>query len=264
MFFFMVLYVVLPPLWGASNWQDAWRELAYIPLNFPKGAYHLWFMYPLIGLYLFIPFISPWLRVATERQERLFLILWALSTCLPYVNRWVGNVFGQCWWNQYDMLYNFAGYPGYLVLAHYIKTHIHWDDSRRRAAGLVCLLAGATATILSFYLQVEPGTVQSVVDIEIGWCFCTINCVVYTFGAFLLFTTIHKPGKCYGLVNDISRLSYGMFLIHVFWLGLWAPLLIPHMHVAVAIPCIALCTFVSSYLSCKLISLIPGSKWLIG
>ena len=264
MFIFFILYSVLPVLWGASTWLEAWRAIAYIPLNFPHAAGHLWFMYPLIGLYLFIPFISPWLRVATERQERLFLILWALSTCLPYINRWVGEVWGQCWWNQYDMLYNFAGYPGYLIMAHYIKTHIHWDDAKRRAVGLACLLVGAVATILSFYLQIVPGTEQSVVDMEIGWCFCTINCVVYTFGAFLLFTTIHKPGKGYKLVYDISKVSYGMFLIHMFWLWLLAPVITPLMHISLAIPCIALATYIVSYLSCKLISLIPGSRWVIG
>ncbi|MBO4843403.1 MAG: acyltransferase [Bacteroidales bacterium] len=264
MFIFFVLYSVLPVFWGASTWKEAWQALSYIPLNFPMAAGHLWFMYPLIGLYLFIPFISPWLKVATERQERLFLILWALSTCIPYLNRWFGDVWGQCWWNQYDMLYNFAGYPGYLVMAHYIKNHIHWDDAKRRLTGLICLIVGAVATILSFYVQIVPGTAQSVVEMEIGWCFCTINCVVYTFGAFLLFTTIHKPGKCYKLVYDISKVSYGMFLIHMFWLWLLAPVITPHLHISLAIPAIALATYICSYISCKLISLIPGSRWVIG
>lgn len=264
MFIFFVLYAIIPVFLGISSWEEAWKALVYIPLNFPMTAGHLWFMYPLIGLYLFIPFISPWLREATERQERLFLILWALSTCIPYLNRWLGDVWGQCWWNQYDMLYNFAGYPGYLIMAHYIKNHIHWDDAKRRLIGLICLFVGAVATILSFYLQVVPGTEQAVVDMEIGWCFCTINCVVYTFGAFLLFTTIHKPGKCYKLVFDISKLSYGMFLIHMFWLWFLAPLITPYLHISLAIPAIALATYLCSYLSCKLISLIPGSKWVIG
>ena len=264
MFIFFALYAVLPVIWGASTWAEAWKALAYIPLNFPDNAGHLWFLYPLIGLYLFIPFFSPWLRNATAGQERLFLILWALSTCIPYLNRWVGNIFGQCWWNSYDMLYNFAGYPGYLVLAHYIKNHIHWDDSKRLRVGLACLLTGLAATILSFYVQIVPGSQQEFIDIEIGWCFCTINCVVYTFGAFLLFTLIRKPGKCYPLVKDISKMSYGMYLLHMFWLWLWAPVFTSFLHISLAIPAIALTTYICSYLTCKLISMLPCSKWIIG
>ena len=56
----------------------------------------------------------------------------------------------------------------------------------------------------------------------------------------------------------------GMFLIHMFWLWLLAPVITPLMHISLAIPCIALATYVCSYVSCKLISLIPGSKWVIG
>lgn len=261
---FLVLYAILPPLWHAYSWNEGLKELAYVPLNFPGKAAHLWFMYPLIGLYLFIPFISPWLRVATPKQELLFIGLWALSTCIPYINRWFGDFWGQCFWNRYDLLFNFAGYPGYLVLAHYIKTHLKWSDSKRRLIGLISLAAGLTATILSFYVQVIPGAVQDWATIEVGWCFCTLNCVVYTFGAFLLFTTIHKPGKCYGLVRKISDVSFGMYLIHMFWLWLWAYILTPHLHVSLAIPAIALCTYVCSFITCRLVSKIPGSHWVIG
>ena len=50
------------------------KDLSRIFLNFPTLAGHLWFMYPLISLYLFIPIISPWLRKATAKEERLSLI----------------------------------------------------------------------------------------------------------------------------------------------------------------------------------------------
>jgi len=221
-------------------------------------------MYPLLGLYLLIPFISPWLRTATARQERFFIILWAITTCLPYINRFYGEVFGQCWWNQYHLLYDFSGYPGYLVLAHYIRVHLDWEKPKRLTIGLICLILGTVATILSFSLQAEPGVALSYTELEIGWCFCTINCVVATFGAFLLFTCIGKAGKGYGLIQDISKKSYGMFLMHLLWLWFWAPLITERLDVSLAIPAIALATYVCSYITTKLISYIPGSKWIVG
>lgn len=261
---FMVIYALLSVWQEGWTWKDAFVALCQLPLNFPMNAFHLWFMYPLIGLYLLIPILSPWLRVATAKQERIFLYLWTLTTCMPFINKFHGDVFGQCWWNQYYMLYDFSGYPGYLVLGHYIRYHIDWSTIKRRTVGLTCLTGGTAFTILSFYIQAEPGTPQLVSDLEIAWCFCIINCVVATFGAFLLFTTIKRECFGYGLVKDMSIKSYGMYLMHMLWLPFWVSVVQPHMNVGVAIPLICILTFVSCYITSKLISYIPKSKWIIG
>lgn len=63
--FFMIVYSVVPTLWGQIDLETSTRDLLRIPLNFPTLAGHLWLMYPLISLYLFIPMISPWLAKAS-------------------------------------------------------------------------------------------------------------------------------------------------------------------------------------------------------
>ncbi len=261
---FMVVYAIVPVFFGMSTWSDAWRAIVYIPRNFPKHAEHLWFLYPLLGMYLLIPVLSPWLRTATERQERFVLMIWLVTTCMPYVNRFVGEMWGQCWWNQYYMLYNFAGYPGYLLLAHYIREHIRWKRPKRLVIGFVALLIGALITILLFYIQAVPGSAITLNDIEIGWRFCTLNCVVFTFGTFLLFTCIECPSVGYRLVLDVSQKSYGMYLMHIIFLFIFAPMLTPLIPIWAAIPAIALSTYVVSYVVTKLMSYIPGSKWIVG
>ena len=87
---FMILYSTLPMLWGQIDGATSARDLSRFFLNFPTMAGHFWFMYPLIGLYLFIPIISPWLEKATAREELFFIGLFLLSTCIPYLNRWRG------------------------------------------------------------------------------------------------------------------------------------------------------------------------------
>lgn len=264
MIVFMVLYSVLPLLWGGTTPELAWKNLLYCPLNFPGAAGHFWFLYPLLSLYLFIPMISPWLQKATAKQERFFLILWLLSTTMSFFNRFGMQVFGQVWWNPYHGLFIFSGYLGYLVLAHYIRFHIHWSDAKRLAVGIPCAVIGIVATILSFYVQVEVGVEKDPNLMEIGWCFCTPNVVLGTFGTFLIFTTLHKPLPGYGLIKDISKLSYGMYLMHMFYLVMFAGILGDKMAVHFAIPAIALSTYVACYLTTKIISLIPGNKWIIG
>jgi hypothetical protein len=222
-------------------------------------------MYPLISLYLFIPIISPWLRKATAKEERFFIGLFVLSTCMPYLNRWCGEVWGQCFWNEYHMLWYFSGYLGYLVLAHYIRVHLTWNRSKRFTVGIILMVIGAVWTIYSFYVQAIPGELHSTPVIEIGWAFCTINCVLLTTGTFLMFTCIKRP-QAPKLVTETSKLSYGMYLMHIFWLGLWVTVFKDTLALptVAAIPCIAVVTFICCLVTTKIISFIPGSKWIVG
>ena len=263
MLLFLVLYSVLPLLWGGVDTATAMHDLSRVLINFPDGGGHLWFMYPLLSLYLFIPIISPWLRQATKGEELFFIGLFAVSTCLPYLNRWCGDVFGECFWNSFNLFHYFAGYLGYLVLAHYIRVHLDWSRARRVAVGVPCLVVGAAATILSFYVQGVPGQNIATPVLEVGWAFCTLNVLCETFGAFLLFSCIRRP-RAPRCIEDISRMSFGMYLVHIFWLNLWAAVFQPVLPTPVAIPVMAVVTYLCSYVTVKLLSYLPGAKYLIG
>lgn len=262
---FMVIYSTVPMLWNQIDQETSMRDLSHLVLNFPTLAGHLWFMYPLISLYLFIPIISPWLTKASAREERFFISLFLISTLMPYLNRFFGDVWGQCFWNEFHMLWYFSGYLGYLVLAHYIRVHLDWSVAKRMTIGSALLMVGAVWTILSFYIQAVPGELHDTPTVELGWSFCTINCVMLTTGAFLLFTCIKRTTEP-RLVADLSNLSYGMYLMHILWLGLWVKIFKDNMGLptVAAIPAIAICTFMTCYVATKILSLIPGLRWLAG
>lgn len=262
---FIILYSTLPLLWDQIDLDTSSRDLSHMLLNFPTLAGHLWFMYPLIGLYLFIPVISPWIRKVSAREERFFIGLFLISTCIPFLNHWIGEVWGQCFWNEYHMLWYFSGYLGYLVLAHYIRVHLDWSRTRRFYSGLALMLAGAAVTILSFYVQAIPGQIIETPTLEIGWSFCTINVVMLSAGAFLMLTCIETQ-KEPAMVADCSRLSFGMYLVHIFWLGMWVTVFKTDMAMPsyAAIPAIAVATFISCFVTMKVLSPLPWSNWTLG
>lgn len=264
-FIFLLLYSTLPMLWGQISPATSLTDLSRIFLNFPTTAGHLWFMYPLISIYLFIPIISPWLSKATAKEERFFILLFLISTCMPYMTHNWGEIWGQCFWNEYHLLWYFSGYLGYLVLAHYIRVHLTWDRQTRFRVGLPLLIIGALATIYSFYIQAIPGELLETPVLEIGWAFCTINVVVLTTGAFLLFTCITATSAP-TILTRASKLSYGIYLMHIFWLGLWVTIFKVYypLPTVAAIPAIAIPTFICCYITARIISFIPGSKWIIG
>ena len=105
--------------------------------------------------------------------------------------------------------------------------------------------------------------------LEWSWEFCTPNVLCATFGAFILFSCI-KQAKAPRIIGELSRLSFGMYLMHLLFLAPIASAIVagnpaqPLIPVALAIPCIAVLTFAACAVTSKLISLIPGSRWIIG
>ena len=57
------------------------------------------------------------------------------------------------------------------------------------------MLLGRMLSIGSFYVQAVPGQIHVTPVLEVGWAFCTINCVLLTAGTFLMFTCIETE-KC--------------------------------------------------------------------
>ena len=267
-FCFVVIYCTLPLLWGGIQPQMTVRGLKHILLNFPMNGGHLWFPIVIFGLYLFLPVISAWLRTASKKAENLFLLAWFIASCMPFMSHYWGSMWGDCGWNRFNMLYCFNGYLGYFVLGHYLKTHFSWNRKARIWGGLAIYLAGAIFTGLTFFQQVEIGE-RLPRTLEIGWDFVTPNIIGATFGIFILFSALFERGegearrsdKC---LKDVSACSYGMYLMHILYLDLFHKLLAPALPTPAAIFAIALCTFACSYVTTKLISLIPGGKCVVG
>ena len=268
---FMLLYTFLPLLWGQMTWEQSWTDFKMLPFNFPSMAGHLWFMYPLISLYLIMPVVSPWLEKASARDEQLFLCFFVLSTFVPWLVRFVSSdLWGTCFWNPYfGMFYYCSGYLGYLVMAHYIRFHLTWDRTKRLRIGALCLLFGATFTGWSFWKAGVPGQLIETPMLEWSWEFCTPNVLCATFGAFLLFTCISQK-QAPKWITSVSKLSFGMYLMHMFFLSNIATVFVagnqanPLVPVWLAIPCIAVLSYICCVFTTKLISYVPGSKWIIG
>lgn len=267
---FMVLYCFLPLAWGGMTWEHSLKDLELLPFNFPSMAGHLWFMFPLISLYLIMPVISPWLEKATPCEELVFIGLFAISTFVPWIHRFVTpEVWGECFWNGFTVLWYCSGFIGYLFIAHYIRFHVHWGRSRRLCVGTVCFLVGAAFTCWSCWLNGTPGVLVETNHVEWAWHMTAPNVALATFGAFLLFTCMNVK-EAPAIITSVSRLSFGMYLMHLFFLPHFASLFIrgdqanPIVPVWLAIPCIALLTYVSTIIVTKLISFLPGSKWIVG
>ncbi len=284
--FFLLLYTFLPLLWGGMTWEQSLADLKLLPFNFPSMAGHLWFMYPLISLYIIIPVVSPWLEKVSAKDERIFLGFFIFTTFIPWFRLITPELWGECFWNNFSAFWYCSGYLGYLVLAHYIRVHLDWDRRKRLTIGTLCFLVGGAFTGWSFWLKGTPGVLIPTPEIEWSWPFCTPNVLIQTFGLFLMFSCIGMRKGAAGdasagaasaaaagkesFVSRLARLTFGMYLVHMFFLAPIATWIIggdvanPTIPVAIAIPAIAILSYICSAAAVKLVSLLPGSRYLVG
>ncbi len=124
------MYAVLPGLWGEFSNEEVKNNLSHIFINFIPRASHLWFIYMLLGIYLIMPVLSPWLERVSRREEEVFLGIWLFTTLFWHAHEIFGDVFGECWWNPYPLFYYVSGYVGYVVMAHYIRKYLDWSTKK--------------------------------------------------------------------------------------------------------------------------------------
>lgn len=261
-----VLYAFYQVVRGQADVETAFINVLKIPVNFGVDVGHLWYVYMLIGLYMFAPIVSPWLEVASRKGIEFYLYVWTFCLFLPYIHLVFPAVLGECFWNRTPMLYYFSGFLGYMVLAFYIRKYWMERKAWNVPVGLVLIVAGYFVSAFGFVERLK--TVEFVWDTELTWGFETINIAMMSLGIFLIFKNIRLNGAMEGLrgvVADISKLSYGIYLVHIMLLNLFYDLLNTRIDCfPVKMLTMAVCTFVASYLVVKVLSWLPKSKYIVG
>lgn len=189
-------------------------------LNFNVDTVPLWYLYMLIGLYLIIPVINSFLIAAKKRDIELLLILWAISTCLPYVyllaaqvgNGYDARVWGLCDWNIVHPFYYVTGFVGYIVLAYYMKTYpprLTWGKTLRIAIPLYVVGYAGTAGL---YILMGEAWNYSYEYLEIPWTMYGVNIGMQTVAVLLVFMKLRvEPTR---RLKHVAERMFGIFLCH--------------------------------------------------
>lgn len=244
-----------------------WSKVYTFIFNFNYDTTPLWYLYMLVGIYLFIPFIGAWLKQAEQKEIKLFLKIWIAAMCLPIIQmiapmlgyQGVGGnmgILGVCDWNPYGTFYYFSGFLGYVVLAHYLVRYpLNWSWAKTLAIAIPLFAAGYAVTWLGFlYLQKQyPGSYPK---LEVIWYFAGINVFMMTFAVFIVFQKIKAQPSV--LVSRIAALTFGVYLCHFVFVQAcydWIYGAMPDIPALLKIPVIAVLSFAVSLLVTWLLSL---------
>ena len=225
-----------------------------IPFNFSILAVHMWYIYLLIGLYLYLPVFSAWVEKASERAKLMFLLAWGVTLLLPYYYQFVSNyLWGTCSWYCFGMLYAFAGFNGYLLLGHYLK-NLEWSLKKTLAIGIPMFAVGYAVTFLGFrHITALPEYTDEM--LELFFTYCSLNVVMMTIPVFMLAKKVKvNSERMKKALANLTVCGFGIYMIHYFFTGPSVVLMRAiNMPIGLQIPVAAILAFAVSW----------GLVWLI-
>ena len=181
--------------------------------NALRGApsYHLWYMYMLIVVYAFIPFLA---RFAQTVSNKTFCRVAAVYLVVAMTCRWMS---GDPWAN-WDIGQG-VEYAGYLMTGFAIARNVRKSNARAvlwLLAGLVLLLVTAW---LEYRYQVMTGGARPGI-----WKNGVVEpfCLPVVVASVVVFTGFAKLDIRHGIraVDVLSRLSFPIYRVHAFVLDL--------------------------------------------
>lgn len=202
------------------TFSDMIGRIALIPFHFSVYAVHMWYIYMLIGLYLFMPVLSTWMERSSQKDMRLFLILWGVTLFFPYVYQYVARYFwGTCSWNSFGMLYYFAGFNGYLILGHYLKQYNHAGWRKTILIAVPIFIVGYICTLTGFRsMTSNPHSTEEM--IELFWTYCSPNVVLLTIACFIVLQKVKiNSDHMKKALRNVSRYGLGIYMCHYFFVG---------------------------------------------
>lgn len=300
----IVIPLVLWTLVYALAWGEPVTNLKGLLLNFNYAAGHLWFVYMLLGLYLIMPILSPWLSGVSRRELTVFLGIWLFTLLIPLVREVAGGpapmiyapdglpapalfpLWGEASWNPFGLFYYVSGFVGYLLLGVYIRRFVP-GGRLVRTLGWTLFLIGFIWTCFGFMQRIfdfgsfpAAGSVDLAVSWESAIAFCGLPVALTALGLALVFRASGRNEDSFfyrHIILPLATAGYGMYLMHMLvlggvsaWIRSWLGtgpdgLLGPIWTTPVEILLTALSSFVIVGLIAVLLRRIPkAGRWIIG
>lgn len=169
----------------------------------------LWYLYILVGLYLFIPFLSKMYYALNDRAKKIFLALWFVCSILPTIQTLLGI-------NTYLVgtygLAPFVGLFGYMFAGAYIFERTGRPNAKPKMLSSVILFLGSCAfTAIATYWY----SVRRDVPNELFYQYLAPGVLVSTLAAFQFFAGLTNSERLAKWIKPISDGSLGIYCLHL-------------------------------------------------
>ena len=186
--------------YGVTNWKDF--LFSFFSL---EAAPHLWFLYALIGVYLLIPIVSPFLQKVTFKGLVFYMLIWGV-TLIVNNNNFASfpslefNHHGMVFTNIFFAILPFYGYFGYLILGYIIKVKWEYISRHRWKILSAVLLFGVVYKLIILLLLNEAASIA----------YLSVPTVAFTLFLFIggLCLNFSRGGGIFPCNYDNSRFDF--------------------------------------------------------
>ena len=220
-----------------------------------KVYYHLWFLYTILGIYLFLPVLKVFIKNSSQSLQIYFIVLWAISvSIIPFINNFTGLPIKS----HMPMM---AGYIGYLVLGYQLaKIQI---TKKIFYISLFLIIISTLSTIFGTYYLSEKA--NKFIGFFYGYFGLSTLIQAISYFIFLKYISeniFSKSVKIPQLITILSITSLGIYLIHPIYIHILNKVGISVLNgnPIMMVPLTAILTFILSFITIFFIQKIPLVK----
>ena len=260
--FWLVVYwvyrwAILSPKMQPHSFQGIvnWGANLFVTEGVSK---HFWYIYMILVLYLFLPFLGKGLRKLSQSTILIILIAWVLLNIL-----FTNNVIHTAGWGYFlQKTKDYILYSGYFVVGYYL-VNTSFETKKYRLLNLfIFILTILFSAFATFFASKNAHKL----DMSF-YGSLTLNTIIQSIALFLVFKDwIIKNRISAWIINTISNYSYGIYLVHILIIsilynrGIFWTMAYP----LISLPTIIISTLVLSFFIIFLLRKIPLGKYISG
>lgn len=257
--FWSVFYVV----WKASMGVGYGGILASV-VAIVKGPvyYHLWYLYALVGIYLFIPFMSKIYLNSSDTDKNVYVFVWFLVACVVPIASYFYHDLAD--FSSIYGLSSFIGLAGYVFLGAYVFERISSANSSVsvKAEVVVFMFSSGLTALLTYALSVNEGSPN-----QLFYSYLSPVVVFSSVSAFKLLVVL--GARCTRLskvLGVFSGCTLGVYCIHVFVMNrfslIYGPIVEGHSSLWV-IPVLSVSIFILSIIPVYILRMVKPLRQIV-
>jgi surface polysaccharide O-acyltransferase-like enzyme len=202
--FWSVFYLVWQNGYKNFTLINAIKAIIYAILTAP-AFFHLWFLYELLAIYLFVPILRIFIKGAEPVHLWYFAAIWML---FGPVQNMLENMAG---FNVAINLGFFTSYIGFFFIG-YLLGRLQFSNKIAAVAALLYVLGGAYTMYATYSLSSAAGDF-----VQYYYWYTRINIVLMSFAAFIALKNIGEKisdDRAARWLGRFARASFGIYLVH--------------------------------------------------